>query len=54
VQNYKVLDRIDDMVVQGRAIREEQNGMKVLLDLQKLDKESAVKTLENILLRLRS
>lgn len=53
VRNYKVLDRIDDMVVQGRAIREEQNGMKVLLDLHKLDKASAVKTLENILLRLK-
>lgn len=54
VRNYKVLDRIDDMVVQGRAIREEQDGLRVLLDLQKLDKPSAVRTLENILARLKT
>lgn len=54
VRNYKVLDRIDDMVEQGKAIREEQDGMKVLLDLQKLDKASAVKALENILSRLKN
>jgi len=54
VRNYKVLDRIDDMVEQGKAIREEQDGMKVLLDLQKLDKASAVKALENIVSRLKN
>jgi PAS domain S-box-containing protein len=54
VRNYKVVDRIDDLVGQGKAIREEQDGMRVLLDLQKLDKASAVKALENILSRLKT
>lgn len=54
VRNYRVLDRIDDMVGQGKAIREEQDGMRVLLDLQKLDKARAIKALENILSRLKN
>jgi class 3 adenylate cyclase len=54
VRNYRVLDRIDDLVGQGKAIREEQDGMRVLLDLEKLDKASAVKALENILSRLKT
>ena len=54
VRNYKVLERIDDMVEHGKAIREEQDGLRILLDLQKLDKASAVKTLEGILSRLKT
>jgi adenylate cyclase len=54
VRNYKVLERIDDMVEHGKTIREEQDGLRILLDLQKLDKPSAVKTLEGILSRLKT
>ena len=54
VRNYRVLERIDDMVQHGKAIREEQDGLKIFLDLQKLDKASAVKTLEGILSRLKT
>ncbi len=54
VRNYKVLERIDDMVEHGKAIREEQDGLRILLDLQKLDKVSAVTTLEGILSRLKT
>ncbi|CAN7353047.1 PAS domain-containing protein [Phyllobacterium sp. LjRoot231] len=54
VRNYRVLQRIDDMVEDGKAIREEQDGLKILIDLQKLDKASAVKTLEGILSRLKT
>ncbi|ATU92258.1 PAS domain-containing protein [Phyllobacterium zundukense] len=54
VPNYRVLERIDDMVEHGKAIREEQDGLRILLDLQKLDKASAVKTLEGILSRLKT
>ena len=53
VRNYKVLRRIDDME-HGEAIREEQDGLRILLDLQKLDRESAVRTLEAILSRLKT
>ena len=52
VRNYKVLDRIDDMIEQGKVIREEQDGVRVLLDLQKLGKVGAARVLESILLRL--
>jgi PAS domain S-box-containing protein len=54
VRNYKVLERIDDMVEHGKVIREQQEGLRILLDLQKLDKASAVTTLEGILSRLKS
>jgi adenylate cyclase len=52
VRNYKVLGCIDDMIEQGKVIREEQDGARVLLDLQKLGKVGAARVLESILLRL--
>jgi class 3 adenylate cyclase len=54
VRNYKIIDHLDDMVAEGKVIREEQDGMKVLLDLQKLDRAKAIPALENILSRLRT
>ena len=54
VRNYKVLDQLDKLIGQGRVIREEQDGLRLFLDLQKLDKVNAVQTLENALARLRS
>jgi adenylate cyclase len=54
VHNYKVLDQFDKLPDQRRVIREEQDGLRVFLDLQKLDRISAVQTLEGILSRLRS
>jgi PAS domain S-box-containing protein len=54
VRNYKVLDRIDDMVERGNAIREEQDGLRLLLDLQRLDRARAIKALESIISRLRN
>jgi adenylate cyclase len=53
VRNYKILERIDDMVGQGKVIREEQEGLRVLLDLQRLDRGTAIKALDNIISRLR-
>ena len=52
VRNYKVLDQLDKQIDQRRVIREEQDGLRVFLDLQKLDKASAVQALQSILLRL--
>ncbi len=54
VRSYKVLDQFDQLIDQRRVIREEKDGLRVFLDLQKLDKASAVQTLESILSRLRS
>src|SRR5690348_2118267 len=52
VRNYKVLDQLDKLIDQRRIIREEQDGLRVFLDLQKLEKASAVQALQSILLRL--
>jgi PAS domain S-box-containing protein len=54
VRNYKVLDQFDKLIDQSRVIREEQDGMRVFLDLQKLDKASAVQALKSLLSRLGS
>ena len=53
VRNYTVIAPIKDLVAQGRAIHEEQDGLRLLVDLQKLDKEKAVKALESVLTRLK-
>ena len=54
VRNYTVTAPIDDLVAQGRTIHEEQTGLRVLVDFQKLDKAKAVKALESILSRLKT
>jgi hypothetical protein len=54
VRNYAVIAPIKDLVAKGRAIHEEQDGLRLLVDLQKLDKEKAVKALENVLTRLKT
>ena len=54
VRNYGILDRVDEMVERGKAIREERDGVRVLLDLQKLGKAGAIQVLESVLARLRS
>jgi adenylate cyclase len=50
---YKVLGLYDDLVREGQIIREEQEGFKFILDLEKHDKQKAIGTLEAILARLR-
>src|SRR5215471_9756730 len=54
VRNYAVVAPIEDLVAQGRAIHAEQDGLRLLVDLQKLDREKVVKTLENVITRLRT
>jgi class 3 adenylate cyclase len=54
VLNYAVIAPIEDLVAAGRAIHEEQDGLRLLVDLQKLDKEKAARTLENVLTRLKT
>ncbi len=53
VRCYKVLGLYDDLASEGTVIREEADGFKVLLDLQKHDKAEAVAALEAILARLK-
>jgi adenylate cyclase len=54
VRNYKILDLYDDLVEQGRIIREERDGVRILLNLEKQDKVGAVQALESVLSRLRA
>jgi adenylate cyclase len=54
VRNYAVIAPIEDCVAQGRAILEEQDGLRIVIDLQKLDKEKAVKALERVFTRLKT
>ena len=53
IRCYKVLGLYDDLVREGQLIREEQEGFKFMLDLQKRDKQQAITMLEAILARLR-
>jgi class 3 adenylate cyclase len=52
VRNYRVLDQLEKSADQGRVIREEQDGLRLFLDLQKLQKATAVETLKSVLSRL--
>ncbi len=54
VRNYKALDQFDKLISQNRVIREEHDGLRVFLDLEKLDKAAAMETLKSILSRLAS
>ena len=54
VRNYRVLDQADGLTDQTRVIREEQEGLRFFLDMQKLDKAAAVRALKNALQRLES
>ena len=53
VRNYAVIAPIDELIAQGRTIHEEQDGLRVLVDFQKVDRARAVKALEGILRRLK-
>jgi adenylate cyclase len=53
VRCYRVLGLYDDLASEGTVIREEQDGFKFLLNLQKHDKAQAIQTLETILARLK-
>jgi len=53
VRNYAVIAPIDELIAQGRTIHEEQDGLRVLVDFQKLDRARAVRALESILRRLK-
>jgi adenylate cyclase len=53
IRCYKVLGLYDDLANEGTVIREEADGFKFLLDLQKREREEAIATLESILARLK-
>ena len=54
IHNYKIVGAYDDLVEQGRVIREERDGLRILLDLERQDKAAAVEALESVLSQLRA
>jgi hypothetical protein len=48
-----VLGLYDDLAREGAVIREESDGFKVMLDLQKRERADIVAALEGILARLK-
>ena len=53
VRCYRILGLYDDLAQEGSVIREEKDGFKFPLNLQKHDKAQAIATLEMILSRLK-
>ena len=53
IRCYKVLGLYDDLANEGAVIREETDGFKLLLDLNKRDRAEAIKALESIIARLK-
>jgi len=53
IRCYKVLGLYDDLAGEGAVIREESDGFKLLLDLQKHDRAEAIAALEAIVARLK-
>jgi PAS domain S-box-containing protein len=54
VRNYEVLDQFDTAADRRQVIRREQDGMRIFLDLQKLDRTAAVRNLKSIISQLRT
>ncbi|MEX2166417.1 MAG: adenylate/guanylate cyclase domain-containing protein [Methyloceanibacter sp.] len=53
VRCYKVLDIYDELVRQGSVVREEEDGLRLFIDLRKQDKAHAIEVLQSVLTRLK-
>jgi len=53
VRTHKVVGVYDDLAAQGRIVRKEQDGLRILLDLTKQDKAAAIEAVEDFLAELR-
>jgi class 3 adenylate cyclase len=51
---YKIVGIYDDLVEEGKVIRREEGGVRVLVDLTKQDKSGAIKALEDVLSQLKN
>ncbi len=52
VRTYSVVGLYDDLAEQGRIIRKEQDGLSILLDLDKQDRARAIEAVEDVLSQL--
>ncbi len=53
VRTYRVVGLYDDLVEHGRFLRKEQDGLRILLDLEKQDKAKAIAAIEDFLSELK-
>jgi hypothetical protein len=53
VRTYRVVGIYNDLVEQGRILHKEQDGLRILLDLEKQDKATAIAAIEEFLSELR-
>jgi adenylate cyclase len=53
VRVYRVVGIYDELEKDGRIIREERDGFRLLVDLTKGDQASAIAAVENVLARLK-
>jgi adenylate cyclase len=53
VRAYRVVGIYDELENDGRIIREERDGFRLLVDLTKGDPASAIAAIENVLARLK-
>ncbi len=49
VRTYRVAGIYDELEQQGQIIRREQDGIKLVVDLTKIGKESAIRAIEKML-----
>ncbi len=54
MRTYSVVGLYDDLAEGGRIIREERDGLRILVDLDKQDRASAIEAVEAVLSQLKS
>ncbi len=54
VRTYSVVGLYDDLAEQGRVIRKEEEGIRILVDLEKRDRADAIQAIEDVLSQLKS
>ena len=52
IHYFKVAGVDDDLIEEGKVVREVQDGVEVLVDLTKRDKSSAIRTIQKVLSQL--
>jgi hypothetical protein len=52
IRCYKGAGILDDLAEEGKVIHKEQDGVRVLVDLTKQDKSSAIRTIREVLSQL--
>ena len=52
VRTYSVVGLYDDLAEQGRIIRKEEEGIRILVDLDKRDRADAIKAIKDVLSQL--